>query len=69
MNNIEIEHERLYPNTRVMACGHCYKTALWRIDSTTASGGLWTDYECYDHARQWWPHLFPAPSSQRRPER
>lgn len=43
-------------------CGHCMGESVWRIDTTTPAGGRWTDYECDEHARQWWPDLFSKPT-------
>jgi hypothetical protein len=60
LKQVDIAQERLFATTRMEECGHCYQTGVWLIESTTASGGIWNDYECDVHARRWWPHLFPA---------
>ena len=60
MQDVKIERERAFAISSIKQCGHCYRGSTWLIESITSSGGIWNDYECEDHAKQWWPHLFPA---------
>jgi hypothetical protein len=59
---MNITSERLYPmpSTRVEVCGHCPELSVWHIETIDDKFGVWNDYECDVHAKQWWPTLFPA---------
>lgn len=38
------------PHTGTQVCGHCWKTAQWQFKTE----GM-TDFECTQHAMEWWP--------------
>ena len=52
--------ETVVPYSGLYVCGHCDRLSVWNISSRANAGTTWEDYECDEHARKWWPSLFPV---------